>query len=190
MEASSNKEEEAQPAKSSLITPFLSYAYMGSHSQEGENEKNEKLHEAFGELQEEVRRYFWGEKSEEKRMEGPSVDWGSLSPKSKFMMSYIRELGMNLNKVGKGLDLVYKVVVRLVTVKFGDYALVWWTQVLEDIKRGEKDSCEDWVALKRLMRNMDLDNKFQRLYQGSRSVEEYHKKMKMDLMRVKIRENE
>ncbi|RDY13209.1 hypothetical protein CR513_01902, partial [Mucuna pruriens] len=41
-------------------------------------------------------------------MEGPSVDWGNLSPKSKFTMSYIKELGEKLDKVGKGLNLVQK----------------------------------------------------------------------------------
>ncbi|RDX65072.1 hypothetical protein CR513_56297, partial [Mucuna pruriens] len=46
-----------------------------------------------------------------------------------------------------------KKVPRLVTLEFGDYALVRWTQVLEDIRRGEKDPCEDWIALKRLMRH-------------------------------------
>ncbi|RDX73947.1 hypothetical protein CR513_46359, partial [Mucuna pruriens] len=223
-------------------------------------------------------------------MEGPSVDWENLFPKSKFMMSYIRELGEKLDKVGKGLDSMQRdaqcvnakvealsrendkrpnmvsmhesggsyegenlsesgrssqssmgerceryvrvernrkderrerhgrrgkepmeeeldmskckippfMVVRLVTLEFGDYALVWWTQVLEDIRRGEKYPCEDWVALKKLIRNrfvppcytMDLHNKLQRLYQGSRSVEEYHNEMEMDLMRAQIRESE
>ncbi|RDY03257.1 hypothetical protein CR513_13175, partial [Mucuna pruriens] len=219
---------------------------------------------------------------------------GNFSPKSKFMMSYVRELKEKLDKVGKGLDLVQRDtqsvnskvdvlsrekderpkvmsmhesegsfkgenlsgngrssrygkrgekprdeeletskckippflgnckpevyvdwelkveqilgcfnlhgrrVVRLVTLEFSDYVLVWWTQVLEDIRRGEKDPCEDWVALKRLMRKRfvppsytkDLHNKLQRIYQGSRSVEEDHKKMEMDLMKAQIRESE
>ncbi|RDY13682.1 hypothetical protein CR513_01362, partial [Mucuna pruriens] len=36
----------------------------------------------------------------------------------------------------------------------------------------------------------DLHNKLQRLYQGSRSVEKYHKEMEMDLMKAQIREGE
>ncbi|RDY03943.1 hypothetical protein CR513_12405, partial [Mucuna pruriens] len=39
-------------------------------------------------------------------------------------------------------------VVRLVTLEFGDYALVWWTEVLEDIRRGVRDPFKDWVVLK------------------------------------------
>ncbi|RDX72776.1 hypothetical protein CR513_47694, partial [Mucuna pruriens] len=63
-------------------------------------------------------------------------------------------------------------LVRLVTLEFGDYAL----------------------RLEQMMRRFvppsytrDLHNKFQRLYQGSRSVKEYHKEMEMDLMRAQIR---
>ncbi|RDX75048.1 hypothetical protein CR513_45123, partial [Mucuna pruriens] len=67
-----------------------------------------------------------------------------------------------------------------------------------DIRRGGKDPSEDWVSLKCLMRHKfvqpsyirDLHNKLQRLYQGSKSVEEYHKEMEMDLMRAQIRERE
>ncbi|RDX91636.1 hypothetical protein CR513_26358, partial [Mucuna pruriens] len=85
-------------------------------------------------------------------------------------------------------NLYRRVVVRLITLEFGDYALVWWTQMFEDIRRGIKDPCEDWVALSRMMRDRfalpsytkDLHNKLQRLYQGSMSVEEYHKEMEMD----------
>ncbi|RDY12034.1 hypothetical protein CR513_03215, partial [Mucuna pruriens] len=35
----------------------------------------------------------------------------------------------------------------------------------------------------------DLDNKLQRIYQRSKSVEEYHKEMEMDLMRAQIKES-
>ncbi|RDY14428.1 hypothetical protein CR513_00502, partial [Mucuna pruriens] len=89
-------------------------------------------------------------------------------------------------------------VVRFITLEFGDYALVWWMQVLEDVRRGKTDSCEDWVALKHLISHRfvppsysrDLHKKLQRLYQGSRSVEEYHKEMEMNLMRAQIIESE
>ncbi|RDY11889.1 hypothetical protein CR513_03385, partial [Mucuna pruriens] len=37
-------------------------------------------------------------------MAGTSIDWENLPPKSKFMISDIRELGETLDKVGKGLD--------------------------------------------------------------------------------------
>ncbi|RDY02895.1 hypothetical protein CR513_13586, partial [Mucuna pruriens] len=59
-------------------------------------------------------------------------------------------------------------------------------------ERYKGDPCESWVALKSLMRERyvppsytrDLHNKLQRLYQGYKSVEEYHKEMKMDSMRT------
>ncbi|RDY09720.1 hypothetical protein CR513_05870, partial [Mucuna pruriens] len=61
------------------------------------------------------------------------------------------------------LDMRY-VVVRFVTLEFGDYALVWWTQVFEDIRMGY---------------TKDL-----------KSVEGSYKVIEMDLMRTKIRESE
>ncbi|RDX91037.1 hypothetical protein CR513_27039, partial [Mucuna pruriens] len=71
--------------------------------------------------------------------------------------------------------------VRLVTLKFSDYARMWWNQVLGDIRRMRRASCESWAELKRLMRVKfvpsyyirDLYNKLQRLYQGAKSVEKY-----------------
>ncbi|RDX66620.1 hypothetical protein CR513_54596, partial [Mucuna pruriens] len=47
---------------------------------------------------------------------------------------------------------------------------------------GVRDSCEDWETLKNMMRA--------RLYQGTGSIEEYHKEMKMNLLRAQIRESE
>ncbi|RDX73445.1 hypothetical protein CR513_46939, partial [Mucuna pruriens] len=87
--------------------------------------------------------------------------------------------------------------VSLVTLEFSDYALLWWNQVLENIRRRWRDPCESWGALKRIMRERfvpsyytrDLYNKLQRLYHGSKSVEEYQKEMKMDLMRAQIVES-
>ncbi|RDX74383.1 hypothetical protein CR513_45884, partial [Mucuna pruriens] len=84
-------------------------------------------------------------------------------------------------------------VVRLMTLDFGEYALV-----LEDIRSRVIEPCESWKDLKRLMRKRfvppsytkNLHNKLQRFYQGSKSVEEYHMEMEMDLMRVQIRESE
>ncbi|RDY13234.1 hypothetical protein CR513_01877, partial [Mucuna pruriens] len=95
-------------------------------------------------------------------------------------------------------DLHGRMVVRLVTLELGDYDLVWWTQMLEDIRVDIRDPCKDWVALKKMMRDRfvlpsytrDLYNELQRLYQGSRSMEEYHKEMEIGLMRAQIRESE
>ncbi|RDX97568.1 hypothetical protein CR513_19657, partial [Mucuna pruriens] len=62
--------------------------------------------------------------------------------------------------------------VWLITLEFSDYALVWWTQVFfEEIDEGE--NCPTFL----------------KLYQGSKSTDEYHKEMEMDLMRTQIRES-
>ncbi|RDX97401.1 Retrovirus-related Pol polyprotein from transposon 17.6, partial [Mucuna pruriens] len=42
--------------------------------------------------------------------------------------------------------------VRLITLEFSDYTLVWWKQVLGDIRRTRREPCESWAELKRLMR--------------------------------------
>ncbi|RDY12848.1 hypothetical protein CR513_02275, partial [Mucuna pruriens] len=52
--------------------------------------------------------------------------------------------------------------VRLVTLKFSDYALVWWNQVLEDIRRVRRDPCESWAKLKRLMRETFVSSYYTR----------------------------
>ncbi|RDX86698.1 hypothetical protein CR513_31940, partial [Mucuna pruriens] len=69
---------------------------------------------------------------------------------------------------------------RLVTLEFSDYALVWWTQVLEDIRSGVREPyLSHLFTLETCTINCIL-------YQGSRSVEEYHKGMEIDLMRAQL----
>ncbi|RDY09969.1 hypothetical protein CR513_05585, partial [Mucuna pruriens] len=56
---------------------------------------------------------------------------------------------------------------------------------------------KDWEALKTVMRarfvpstyTKDLHDRLQRLYQGTRSIEKYHKEMEMNLVRAQIRES-
>ncbi|RDX83914.1 hypothetical protein CR513_35122, partial [Mucuna pruriens] len=40
--------------------------------------------------------------------------------------------------------------VRLVTLEFTNYALMWWNQVLGDIRRMRREPCVSWAKLKRL----------------------------------------
>ncbi|RDX75565.1 hypothetical protein CR513_44536, partial [Mucuna pruriens] len=71
------------------------------------------------------------------------------------------------------------------------------SQVLGDMRMMMKEPCESWAKLKRLMRERfvpsyytrDLFNKLERLNQGSKNVEEYNKKMEMNLMRAQIVES-
>ncbi|RDX88679.1 hypothetical protein CR513_29698, partial [Mucuna pruriens] len=103
-----------------------------------------------------------------------------------------------VDQIVSSFDLHGHKVVRLVTLKFCGYALVWWSQVLEEIRIDKRGPYEGWRDLKRLMRETfvpssyiwDLHVKLQRLHQGPYSVEEYHKEMKMDLLRAQIKESE
>ncbi|RDX79914.1 hypothetical protein CR513_39604, partial [Mucuna pruriens] len=87
-------------------------------------------------------------------------------------------------------------VVRLVMLEFSDYAIVWQNQVLAKIKRGRRYPCESWESSKRMMRERFVPfyytrgpyNKLQTSYQSSKSVEEYHKQMEMDLIRAQAEE--
>ncbi|RDX65702.1 hypothetical protein CR513_55614, partial [Mucuna pruriens] len=76
----------------------------------------------------------------------------------------------------KCIDYHKRMKVRLITLEFSDYALVYRNQVLVDIRMIRRTPCELCVGLKRIMRES--------LYQGSKSVKEYHKEMEMDLMRA------
>ncbi|RDX95720.1 hypothetical protein CR513_21721, partial [Mucuna pruriens] len=79
--------------------------------------------------------------------------------------------------------------VRMVTYKFSKYALVWWNQYI-------KEHIDTWLDLRREMRTRfvptsyarDLYSKLQRMYQGSKSVEECHKDMEVALMRANVLE--
>ncbi|RDX63352.1 hypothetical protein CR513_58226, partial [Mucuna pruriens] len=79
-----------------------------------------------------------------------------------------------------------------------DYALVWWTSLMDDIRKGIEETCESWYDLKRMMRKRfilslcerDIHHKLQSLYQGSRRMEEYHKEIELTLLRAQIRERE
>jgi len=72
----------------------------------------------------------------------------------------------------------------VVTMEFVDYALIWWNQIQRERVRYEEPLVESWEEMKRLMRRRfipthfqrELHNKFQRLTQGSRSVDEYTKR--------------
>ncbi|RDY08617.1 hypothetical protein CR513_07132, partial [Mucuna pruriens] len=103
-----------------------------------------------------------------------------------------------VDKILSPFDLHGRKLVRLVTLEFYRYAMVWWNQVLEEIRSDKRGPCEGWRDLKCLMRERfvpssyiwDLHVKLQRLHQGPYSVEEYHKEVEMDLLRVQIKESE
>ena len=73
----------------------------------------------------------------------------------------------------------------LATLEFKGYAMVWWNQVQIDVERLRRDPITTWFGLKELMKerfvplsySRDHHNKLQKLYQGSKSVEEYYQEM-------------
>ncbi|PKI59324.1 hypothetical protein CRG98_020279 [Punica granatum] len=88
--------------------------------------------------------------------------------------------------------------VKLATVKFTDYAIVWWDKFVKEIRMNHERPIETWEEMKTVTRrqfvlsyyNRDLHLKLQSLRQGTRSVEDYYKEMKIALIRANIEEDE
>nr|XP_027074619.1 uncharacterized protein LOC113698868 [Coffea arabica] len=87
--------------------------------------------------------------------------------------------------------------VKVATVEFTDYALVWSDQVRTHRRRMGEPRVRTWRELKALMRkrfvpsyyNRDLHSKLQTLTQGNMSVKDYDKEIEMAMMRANIQEN-
>ncbi|RDX73948.1 hypothetical protein CR513_46360, partial [Mucuna pruriens] len=92
---------------------------------------------------------------------------------------------MKVEQIFEWFDFNERMKVKLVTLEFSGYAFMWWNQVLCDIRRMLWPIVETWAKLKSDLRerfvpsyyDKDLYNKLQRLYQRSKTVEEYHKEM-------------
>ena len=87
--------------------------------------------------------------------------------------------------------------VKLAAIGFSDYATVWWDQLVFNMRRNREPDVETWEEMKRVMRKRfvstyyyrELYNKLQNLRQGSRSVKEYYKEMKVAMNRANIEED-
>ena len=72
--------------------------------------------------------------------------------------------------------------IKLDSLEFERYALVWWNQVRSDVERMRRPLINTWQDMKRVFRERfvpsyygrDLHNKFQRLIQGNKSVNKYY----------------
>ena len=88
--------------------------------------------------------------------------------------------------------------IKLASLEFEGYALVWWNQVRSDVERMRRPLINTWQDMKRVLRERfvssyygrDLHNKLQRLIQGNRSVDEYYKEMEISLIRTQIKESQ
>lgn len=86
---------------------------------------------------------------------------------------------------------------KVATMEFTNYALIQWNQLQKERARYEEPLVDSWEEMKRLMRGRfvpshyqrDLHNKLQRLTQGSKSVDEYYKKMDVSMIRANVMED-
>ena len=77
--------------------------------------------------------------------------------------------------------------VKLVVIEFSDYAITWW-------EANRECPIETWDEMKSLMRKRfipnhyyrDLYQKLQCLTQGSRSVEDYYKEMRIVMIKANM----
>ena len=87
--------------------------------------------------------------------------------------------------------------VKLAAIEFTDYVAIWWDQFCTSRRRNNERPVRIWDELKMLMRkrfvpsyyHRNFHNKLQTLTQGSLSVEDYFKEMKMDMMKADVRED-
>ena len=88
--------------------------------------------------------------------------------------------------------------VKLAALEFSDYALIWWDELVKSRRRNGELPIASWDEMKRIMRkkyvptyyHRDLHHQLQRLTQGSKSVDEYHKEMELLLIKANIVEEE
>jgi len=88
--------------------------------------------------------------------------------------------------------------VKLASLKFLEYAMEWWHQNVMDIGLNKRSVVISWYGLKECMRARfvppyymkELLLKLQRLQQGSRSVDEYFKYLKVTLTKINMHESE
>ncbi|KAH9769539.1 Endonuclease [Citrus sinensis] len=86
--------------------------------------------------------------------------------------------------------------VKLATVEFTDYAIIWWDQLVLSRRRNRERPINTWEEMKTIMRRRfvpshyyrELHQRLQSLTQGSRSVEDYHKEMEIIMIRANIEE--
>jgi hypothetical protein len=87
--------------------------------------------------------------------------------------------------------------VKLDVIEFTDYTLIWWDQLFLSRRRNGEKLIDSWDDMKVIMRKQfvpyfyyrELFQKLQSLHQGLKSVENYHKKMDIAMIRANIVED-
>ncbi|RDY01177.1 hypothetical protein CR513_15532, partial [Mucuna pruriens] len=88
--------------------------------------------------------------------------------------------------------------VKLIALSFEGYALIWWNEIVIQIRGVRRSSIESWDELKREMSERfvpsfytrDLFVKLQRMYLGPKCVEEYFKAIEVTLIRAQVVESQ
>ena len=87
--------------------------------------------------------------------------------------------------------------VKLAVTQFLDYAIAWWDHLVTSRRRNLEYPIDTWYELKSVMRkrfvpkhfHRELVQKHQVLKQGSKSVDDYYKEIKMIMTRADIEED-
>ena len=100
------------------------------------------------------------------------------------------EWEMRVNQIFDGHNYSEEKRVRVASMKFTEYALVWW-----DNKNCTHERPATWTDMKRIMREhfvpayytRQLHSRLRRLVQGRKSVDEYYKEMQVLMIRTAVR---
>ncbi|XP_016733212.2 uncharacterized protein [Gossypium hirsutum] len=87
--------------------------------------------------------------------------------------------------------------VKLAAIEFSDYAMIWWDQLTISRRRNVEHPISTWIEMKAVMRrrfipsyyHRELHQKLQNLIQGTKSVEDYYKEIKVAMIHADIQED-
>ncbi|XP_022159065.1 uncharacterized protein LOC111025504 [Momordica charantia] len=87
--------------------------------------------------------------------------------------------------------------VILVLTHFKDYALTWWDKVMAHRRRNHERPIASWIEFKELVKRRFVpphyhranSRKLNKLYQGTKGVEDYYKEMDMLISRLQLEED-
>lgn len=86
---------------------------------------------------------------------------------------------------------------KLIIVEFANYVLVWWDQLFLAKHRNQEQPLATWEEMKRIMKKQFSPSYYyHELYQVVKintrflSIEDYHKKMEIAMMRANIEEDQ
>ena len=88
--------------------------------------------------------------------------------------------------------------VKLATIEFSEYTIIWWDQLVMARRRNREYPIETWEEMKIVLRKRyvpshyyrELYQKLQSLRQGNRSVGDYYKEMEIAMIRVNVEEDQ